>query len=298
MALSPAPKPGLLRQQLRSRRNRHLEDVEGYRDERVIADETGQVDQPALAEALLDLFKEAVIDAMIAVVSAAEIIDELLVGVAENRRAALGDRVDDLLGEPGLAGEPGMGLPCELRGPVARRHQDRDLGQPRRKIGAEPHMSAELVGMVGEPGAVEPDMRRRRPRWPRPGHDIVPHSALRLTKLVALELSVSGHCRLRTVAPTQWSRGWTFSHSNCSERMTRSCGTRPPQFSSARMPLSPSCCLSSARRSATISGVPRMARPRRASSYVIVCNRWAPSIRRAVSKMPARFGDSASLAPR
>src|ERR1700738_4609547 len=79
MALSPAPKPGLLRQQLRSRRNRHLENVEGYRDERVIADETGQVDQPALAEALLDLFKEAVIDAMIAVVSAAEIIDELLV---------------------------------------------------------------------------------------------------------------------------------------------------------------------------------------------------------------------------
>ena len=64
----------------------------------------------------------------------------------------------------------------------------------------------------------------------------------------------------------QWSRGCTFSHSSCSERMTRSCGTRPPQFNSARMPLRPSCSLSSARRSATISGVPRMARPRRASS--------------------------------
>src|SRR6266446_2779761 len=117
MALSPAPKTGLLRQQLRSRRNRHLEDVEGHRYERIIADETGQVDQPAVAEVLPDLFEQAVIDAMIAVEGAAEIIavegaaeiiDELLVGVGESRRAALGNRGNDLLGEPGLTGEPGM----------------------------------------------------------------------------------------------------------------------------------------------------------------------------------------------
>ena len=67
---------------------------------------------------------------MVLIESAAEIIDELLVGVGENRRAALGDRGDDLLGEPGLAGEPDMGLPFELCSPIARRHQDGDLGQP------------------------------------------------------------------------------------------------------------------------------------------------------------------------
>ena len=74
--------------------------------------------------------EQAVIDGMIAVEGAAEIIDELLVGIGENQRAALGDRGDDLLGEPGLAGEPDMGLPFELRGPIARRHQDGDFGQP------------------------------------------------------------------------------------------------------------------------------------------------------------------------
>src|SRR6266436_5751123 len=127
MALSPAPKTGLLRQQLCSRRNQHLEDVEGHRYKRIIADETGQVDQPAVAEALPDLFEQAVIDAMIAVEGAAEIIDELLVGVGENRRAALGNRGNDLLGEPGLTGEPGMGLPFELCGPIACSHQGGDL---------------------------------------------------------------------------------------------------------------------------------------------------------------------------
>src|SRR6266478_1875652 len=298
MALSPAPKTALLRQQLRSRRNRHLEDVEGHRHKRIIADETGQVDQPALAEALLDLFEQSVTHAMVLIESAAEIIDELLVGVGENRRAALGDRGDDLLGEPDLAGEPGMVLPFELCGPIARRHQDGDFGQPRRKIGAEPHMGAELVGVVGEPGAVEPDMRRRRDGVTRPGHDIVPHAALRLIQLAPLELSVSRHCRLRTIGPPQWSRGCTFSHSNCIERMTRSCGIRPPVLSSARMPARPSCSWRLARLSATISGVPTMARPRRASSQVSVCSRWAPSTLRSVSKMPGRLADSSSRAPR
>ena len=48
--------------------------------------------------------------------------------------------------------------------------------------------------------------------------------------------------------------------------VTRSCGTRPQQFSSARIPFRPSCSLSCARRSATISAVPRIALPCRASS--------------------------------
>src|SRR5215831_3929507 len=60
----------------------------------------------------------------------------------------------------------------------------------------------------------------------------------------------------------QCSRGCTLSHSSCIERMTLSCGIRPPVLSSARMPARPSSSLRLARLSATISGVPTIAAPR------------------------------------
>src|SRR5208282_3225745 len=166
--------------------------------------EPGQIDQPALAETLLDLLEQAVIDRVVLVEAAAEIIDELFVEVAERRLTPLGNGIDHLGGDAGLTGEASMGLPFELCAPITRGHQDRDFGQPRRKVGAEPNMSAELVGMVGEPGAVQPNMRRRRHRvtWSR--HHVVPHPPLRLVQLVALELSVSLHCRLQGSA---WLNG-------------------------------------------------------------------------------------------
>ena len=80
----------LFPQQLRAGRGGHLEDVEGHRDERVVADEAGEIDRARFAEALFDARQGCIVDPMVVVVIAAEIIDQLLVGVVETRRAALG----------------------------------------------------------------------------------------------------------------------------------------------------------------------------------------------------------------
>jgi hypothetical protein len=50
----------------RAGRDRHLEHAERRRHERVIANEAGQVDHPALAKVMPDLFEQAVVDGMVA----------------------------------------------------------------------------------------------------------------------------------------------------------------------------------------------------------------------------------------
>src|SRR5260370_8967262 len=81
--------------------------------------------------------------------------------------------------------------PFELRSPIARRHQDRDLGLLWRKAGAEPDMRAELVGVVGEARALQPDMDRRPPRAARARFAPVPHPALPIVDLGFLHLLVA-----------------------------------------------------------------------------------------------------------
>src|SRR6266852_7694671 len=54
-------------------------------------------------------------------------------------------------------------------------------------------MRAELVGVVGEAGALQPDMDRRRHRAARPGFALVPHPALRIVELGFVHLLVARH---------------------------------------------------------------------------------------------------------
>src|SRR5437016_6253549 len=86
-----------------------------------------------------------------------------------------------------------MRRPFELRRPVARRHQDRDLGLLRGERRAEADMGTELVGMVGEARALQPDMHRRRHRAARPGLALVEDAALRVVELRLVELLVARH---------------------------------------------------------------------------------------------------------
>src|SRR5713101_6149264 len=54
-------------------------------------------------------------------------------------------------------------------------------------------MRAELVGVVGEAGALQPDMDRRRHRAAWPGFALVPHPALRIVELGFVHLLVARH---------------------------------------------------------------------------------------------------------
>src|SRR5262249_27044148 len=69
----------------------------------------------------------------------------------------------------------------------------RDLGLLWRERGAKADMRAELVGVIGEPGALQPDMHRRRHRAPRAGLAGIPHPALRVVELSFVELLVARH---------------------------------------------------------------------------------------------------------
>src|SRR6266576_2061105 len=89
-----------------------------------------------------------------------------------------------------------MRCPFELRGPVARRDQDRDLGQLLGKPGAEADMRAELVGVVGQTRALQPDMHRRRHRAARPCLARIPDAALRIVELAFVYLLVARHVGL------------------------------------------------------------------------------------------------------
>ena len=51
---------------------------------RVVADEAGEIDRACFAEALFDARQGRIVDPVIVVVIAAEIIDELVVGVVES----------------------------------------------------------------------------------------------------------------------------------------------------------------------------------------------------------------------
>ena len=137
---------------------------------------------------------------MVVVIVAAEIVDELLVGVAERRGAALGDRVDRLLRQPGLARKPDMCRPFELRGPITRGHQDCDFGLARRELRAEANMRPELVGVIGKAGALEPDMHRRRHRAARAGLAVVEDAALRVVHFGLGEFPIARHCLLLRLA--------------------------------------------------------------------------------------------------
>src|SRR6266403_2096223 len=76
-------------------RYRHLEDVERHRDQRVIAHDADELDDAALAELRESACVVRVVDLVIAVEDAAEIIKDALVLAGEIGRAALGDGGDD-----------------------------------------------------------------------------------------------------------------------------------------------------------------------------------------------------------
>src|SRR5262249_45623232 len=79
------------------------------------------------------------------------------------------------------------------RRPIARGHQYRDLGLLVGKAGAEPDMRAELVRVLGEAGAFQPDMHRRRHRTTRPGLGFGPDLALGGVEFTFVEQFVARH---------------------------------------------------------------------------------------------------------
>jgi hypothetical protein len=122
-----------------------------------------------------------------------EFVDEPVVGIIEMRRLALGNCVDLLLRQPGIQPQPDMRGPFELRGPVTRRAEDRDLGLLRRVGRTEADMRAQAMGKVGKSRAVQPDMHRRRHRAARTGLAIVPDAALLGVQLGFVLLFVARH---------------------------------------------------------------------------------------------------------
>jgi len=115
-------------------------------------------------ENLDGLFVQARAQAVSLVQRFRDVVDHLRLGVAEEWRAAIPDRLDDLRIHAALEREPLVRVPFVMRTPVPRGDEDGDLRQLRREYRVEAQDRAEPGGMSGHFRAVEPGHHRRRGR--------------------------------------------------------------------------------------------------------------------------------------
>src|SRR6516164_6143101 len=130
---------------------------------------------------------------MVLVIAVGEFVDEPVVGIAKFGCSALRDRVDLLLAQASLQPEPDMRRPFELRGPVTRYDKDCDFGLLRCVGRAETDIRAQLVSVVGETWAFQPDMHRGRHRAARSRLAFVPDATLFVGEFGFFQLLVARH---------------------------------------------------------------------------------------------------------
>src|SRR5258708_6588386 len=151
------PTSGLERRQprLADRRQGYLRNIEDHRDQRVVAADADQIHRALVAELGHHGIEALVADAVVAVQLGAKIVDRGLLGRQAGRALAARDLVGDLGVEAGLERELAVRVPLVLRGPEARRDQDRELVERIRQRALVAQVRAGLLHRIGQAGAVE-----------------------------------------------------------------------------------------------------------------------------------------------
>src|SRR5712691_9580012 len=189
--------------------------VQNHRDQHVITVDGDQVHYTLFTELVDRGLEGGVADGVLVVQFVREVVDDGLVLLHVRGTPVLRKVFRDSRVQSRLQREAVMRMPLVLRGPVARRHQNREFIQARRQRAPEPDLLAQLPKPLGERRAAEVyieraadgacaryDGRTARGR-DRAGHDGIGIRSLRRRHLAQRREFEAAHVLLRACASRQ-----------------------------------------------------------------------------------------------